>query len=86
MYYHGIQAGVLQGSVLAPLLFLVFINDLEKDIKSKVKFDVDDTMLFAIVKDPSLTAGDLNQDLIYIQNWSHQWKISFNPDPKRSKQ
>ena len=36
--------------------FLVFINDLEKDIKSKVKFFADDTMLFDIVKDPHLTA------------------------------
>ena len=39
-------------------------------------------MLFAIVKDPNLTARDLDQDLINIQNWAHQWKMSFNPDPK----
>ena len=81
--YHGIQSGVPQGSVLGPLLFLVFINDLEKDIKSKVKFFADDTMLFDIVKDPYLTARDLNLDLVNIQNWAYQWKMSFNPDPKK---
>ena len=81
--YHGIQSGVPQGSVLGPLLFLVFINDLEKDIKSKVKFFADDTMLFDIVKDPHLTARDLNLDLVNIQNWAYQWKMSFNPHPKK---
>ena len=40
-------------------------------------------MLFAIVKDTNPTARDLNEDLINIQNWAHQWKISFNPDPKK---
>ena len=86
--YHGIQSGVPQGSVLGPLLFLVFIYDLEKDIKSKVKFFADDTMLFDIVKDPHLTARDLNLDLKYTKLGSgkcpsipilrnKQWKCCF---------
>ena len=59
----GIMASRLESNALCWVLFLVFINYLEKDIKSKVKFFADDTMLFAIVKDPNLTARDLNQDL-----------------------
>ena len=58
-----IKSGVPQGSVLGPLLFLVYINDLEEGIKSKVKFYADDTSLFSIVVDPVLSAGELNQDL-----------------------
>ena len=45
-----INSGVPQGSVLGPLLFLVYINDLEEGIKSQIKFFADDTSLFSIVE------------------------------------
>ena len=38
-------------------------------------------MLFSIVKDPSITANELNHDLDVISKWAHQWKLEFNPDP-----
>ena len=78
-----IESGVAQGSVLGPLSFLVYINDLEINIKSKIKFFADDTMLFSVVHDPDLTAKDLNLDLNTIKNWAYQWKMSFNPDPSK---
>ena len=76
-----IQSGVPQVSVLGPLLFLIYINDLEAGIKSSVKFFADDTSLFSIVRDPVITADELNHDLGKISIWAHQWKMSFNPDP-----
>ena len=81
--YSPIESGVPQGSVLGPLFFLIDINDLEKNIKSNVKFFADDTMLFSIVKDPLLSANDLNHDLDLISQWAHQWKMEFNPDPTK---
>ena len=81
--YAAIESGVPQGSVLGPLLFLIYINDLEKDIKSNVKFFADDTMLYSIVKDPNLSASDLNHDLEKINQWAKQWKMAFNPDPNK---
>ena len=76
-----IESGVPQGSVLGPLLFLIYINDLEKNVKSNIKFFADDTMLYSIVKDPLISANDLNHDLDLITRWAYQWKMEFNPDP-----
>ncbi len=81
--YTLIESGVPQGSVLGPLLFLIYINDLEKGLKSNVKFYADDTMLYSIVHDPSTSAADLNHDLELIRNWAYQWKMEFNPDPTK---
>ena len=72
--------GVHQGSVLGSLLFLVYINDLEKGIKSSIKFFADDT-LFSSVYDPKISADELNHYLQQISQWAFQWKMSFNPDP-----
>ena len=81
--YSSIESGVPQGSVLGPLSFLVYINDLERNIKSNVNFSADDTMLFFIVKHHEISANDLNHDLDIIHRWAHQWKLEFNPDPTK---
>ena len=78
-----ILSGVPQGSVLGPLLFLIFINDLEAGIISQIKFFADDTSLYSVVKDPIVSARELNHDLEIINNWAKQWKMSFNPDPTK---
>ena len=81
--YSTVESGVPQGSVLGPLLFLIYINDLERNIKSNIKFFADDTMLFSVVKDPETTANELNHDLEIVRQWAHQWKMEFNPDPTK---
>ena len=78
-----ILSGVPQGSVLGPLLFLVYINDLECGILSQIKFFADDTSLYSVVKNPITTAAELNHDLDIISKWANQWKMSFNPDPTK---
>ena len=78
-----IESGVPQGSVLGPPLFLIYINDLERTIKSNVIFFADDTMLFSIVNDPVISANELNQDLKVINQWAYQGKMEFNPDPNK---
>ena len=78
--YSSIECGVPQGSVLGTLLFLIYINDLEKNIKSNVNVFADDTMLFSIVNNPTISANELNHDLKVISQWAYQWKVKFNPD------
>ena len=79
-----IQSGVPQGSVLGPLLFLIFINDLETDIVSHVKMFADDTMIFDVVRDLHLSSETLNQDLARVGNWALQWKMSFGGRPVKN--
>ena len=78
-----IQSGVHQGSILGPLLFLIFINDLETDIVSHVKMFADDTMICDAVRDPHSSSETLNQDLARIGNWARLWKMYINPDPDK---
>ena len=72
-----------QGSVLGPLFFLVYINDLVDNISSDAKLFVDDTSLFTVVYDVDVAADKLNRDLEVISNWAHQWKMQFNPDKNK---
>ena len=67
-----VESGVPQSSVLGPLLFLIYINDLGINKKLNLKFFADDTMLFSIVNDPALSANNLNHDLRLIQQWAYQ--------------
>ena len=76
-----IDSGVPQGSALGPLVFHIYINDLEINISSNIKFFADDTMLFSIVKDPVILVNDLNHDLNIIYQWAYQLKMEFNSDP-----
>ena len=76
-----VKAGVPQGSILGPLLFLIYINDLSVDLKSIVKLFADDVSIFSITHDPNLSANELNSDLRKINDWAHMWRMSFNPDP-----
>ena len=80
--YSLVNSGVPQGSVPGTLGFLIYINDLGNN-KSNVKLCAGDTMLFSIVKYPTTSADKLNHDLQTISEWTHQWKLEFNPDPSK---
>ena len=81
-----IAARVYQGSILWPLLFLIYINDLSDNLSTTAKLFVDDTSLFSIVQNVNTFASHLDSDLSKISNWAFQRKMRFNPDPRKQAQ
>ena len=79
-----IKAGVPQGSILGPLLFLVYINDIVDEINSNIRLFADDTSLYIIVENPIEAAIQLNADLENVHQWASRWLVTFNPTKTES--
>ena len=84
--WQNVNAGLLQGSILGPLLFLIYINDLPQGLHSDVKLFADGTSLFSVIHDVDASPATLNNDLVKIQEWPYNWKMSFNPDRNKKAQ
>ena len=73
-----IKSGVPQGSRLGPLLFLVYINDIVKDLECDCLLFADDCCLIYNATDPNISACLLNKNLEKISLWAIKWKVTFN--------
>ena len=73
-----ISACHIQGSILGPLLFLVFMNDIVDDIESKIFLFAYDTSLLNLAESWDIVQAKLNSDLLKLHQWSETWLISFN--------
>ena len=73
-----VTSGVPQGSVLGPLLFLAYVNDIWRDIKSKIRLFADDCIIYRkilYIKD----VEKLQTDLDRLGNWAEENEMKINP-------
>ena len=78
--FNGFKSGVPQVSILGPLLFLVYMNDLANGLLSNPKLFADDTSIFSVVNNQLNSSNKLNEDSSKMSQWAYQWKMSFNLD------
>ena len=69
-----VVSGVPQGTVMGPLLFLVFINDLPESVNSSVKLFADDCLLYCPIRSTS-DSTKLQDDLDKLEKWENDWKM-----------
>ena len=70
-------SGVPQGTVLGPLLFLIYINDISEQLQSPVRLFADDSVVYREIQSIEDT-HTLQQDLFRLQEWADKWQMSFN--------
>lgn len=77
--WENVTSGVPQGSVLGPVLFVIYINDIDENLMSKIGKFADDTKMG---KSVSSMQGieQLREDLVKLGNWAADWQMSFNTD------
>ncbi len=73
-----VQSGVPQGTVLGPLLFLIYINDLPDNISATVRLFADDCVLYSNIRSQR-DATKLQKDLENLSQWEAKWQMNFNP-------
>ena len=73
-----VTSGMPQGSVLGPLLFLLYINDLPENIQSQIRLFADDNVFYLTVRNQN-DSGILQNDLNTLQEWERTWDMKFYP-------
>ena len=74
-----VLSGIPHGSVLGPILFLMFIDDLDEGLTSRILKFADDSKIFRVVNGPE-DRNALQEDLRRLSDWSETWQMKFNVD------
>ena len=74
-----VSSGIPQGSILGPLLFVIFINDLPSVVDSSMLLFADDTKIFREIRS-YLDQDEIQKDINSMNTWSQTWLLKFHPD------
>ena len=69
-----------QGTILGPILFLIYINDLPDSVLSLIKLFADDMKVYRELSDAEGDASLLQTDLDFVSDWAKKWLMSLNSD------
>ena len=78
-HWSQVWSGIPQGSVLGPLQFLIFVNDLPNWITTHIRMFADDTKIWTKIA-CSEDVDKLQKDLDNLSSWSTRWLLQFNPE------
>ena len=77
--WRDVLSGVPQGSVLGPILFIIYVNDIDDGLKCKISKFADDTKITSRVT-TSAEKQELQSDLDHLIRWAEKWQMQFNVD------
>jgi hypothetical protein len=77
--WYEVHSGIPQGSVLGPILFIIFINDLPQEITSHIYLFADDTKLFKAIATP-IDQEEFQKDISQVATWTERWLLPLNGD------
>ena len=74
--WRDVLSGVPQGSVLGPILFVLYVNDMPEMVKSHLFLFADDAKLF----NTTINTNIIQEDLVILEEWSAKWQLRFNAE------
>lgn len=72
-------SGVPQGTILGPIMFIIFVNDFSTNVTSTVKIYVDDIKIYRKINVPEVDIPALQSDFNRLVEWANMLQLRFNP-------
>ena len=79
-----VTSGVPQDTVLGPIMFFIYINDISNELESPIKLFADDIKVYRVLNNVEEDHRTLQNDLMKLETWSANWQLNFNTEKMQS--